>query len=76
MAFGLPRKGTRRLQILLATAEVAALVAILAVALVLNGPPYWQGWWVVMAALVVGAFPAGMVLAQLVEWVIAGYRAD
>jgi hypothetical protein len=29
-----------------------------------------------MAALVVGAIPASMVLSQLVEWVIAGYRAD
>jgi hypothetical protein len=76
VAFGLPRKGTWRLQILLATAEMAALVVVLTIALILNGLPYWQGWWFVMAAFVVGALPASMIVTRLVEWVIAGYRTD
>lgn len=76
MAFGLPPRGTRRLQVLLASTGVAALAAALGVVLVLNGPPYWHGWWLVMATLVVLAIPTSLVLSQLVEWVIAGYRAE
>lgn len=76
MAFDLPRKGTRRLQILLAIAGAVALVIGLGVVLFLNGAPYWRGWWFVMAALILGSIPAGVLLSQLVEWVIAGYRTD
>jgi hypothetical protein len=76
MAFELSPKGTLRLRVVLAAAEIAALALALAVALVLNGPPYWRGWWFVMAALFVAAIPASLVISRLVEWVIAGYRAD
>ena len=64
------------MRVLLATAGAAALVIALGAVLILNGPPYWQGWWFVMAALVVGSIPTSLVLSHLVEWVIAGYRAD
>jgi hypothetical protein len=76
MAFGLPRKGTWRLQVLLAAASIVTLISLLMIVLVLNGPPYWRGWWFVLAALALGSIPASIVLSQLVEWVIAGYRTE
>jgi len=76
MAFELSPKGTLRLQIVLAAAAIAALALVLAIAIVLNGLPYWRGWWFVMAGLLVAAIPASIIASRLVEWVIAGYRAE
>jgi hypothetical protein len=74
MAFDLPREGTRRLRIVLGAAACLGFLAALAVILLVYGPPFWRGWWVVIGAMVVLSGPAGYLSAQVVEWVIAGYR--
>jgi hypothetical protein len=76
MAFGLPSQGTRRLRIALSAGSLAGLLAALALILVLYGAPYWRGWWVVIAAILVASVPGGILVAHLVEWVVAGYRGD
>jgi hypothetical protein len=76
MAFGLPSIGTRRLRIVLAIAAPTALLGAIGLVLVLKGPPYWAGWWAVLAALLAASIPGGILLSAAVEWVIAGYRAD
>lgn len=74
MAFGLPSQGTRRLRIVLSAGSLAGLLVALALILVLYGAPYWRGWWLVIAAILLAAVPGGIVVAHLVEWVVAGYR--
>lgn len=64
------------MRIALSAAALASLLAGLALILVLYGAPYWRGWWFVITGLLVAAVPGGLLLAQLVEWVIAGYRGD
>lgn len=76
MAFGLPSQGTRRLRIALSAGSLAGLLAALALILVLYGAPYWRGWWVVIAAILVASVPGGILVAHLVEWVVAGYQGD
>ena len=74
MAFGLPDEGTRRLRLVLGSVAGAACVLAFAVTLILHGPPYWAGWWVIMLGVLVGAIYGAREAAAAVEWIIAGYR--
>jgi hypothetical protein len=74
MSHGLPSEGTRRLQLGLGWLAVGCCLLAYAVTLVLHGPPFWAGWWVVMLAVLAGAFFAARLLTGPVEWVLAGYR--
>ena len=76
MSHGLPGEGTRRLKQGLGWFGVAACLLAYAAVLVLHGPPYWWGWWVVMLAILAVAFATARLLAPLFEWVIAGYRGE
>jgi hypothetical protein len=76
MSQGLPREGTRRLSIGLGCLAVIGCAVAYGLIVALHGPPFWAGWWVVMAAILAASFLLGRVLAPLLEWIIAGYRAD
>jgi hypothetical protein len=76
MSQGLPREGTRRLRIGLGALAVFGCAVTYIVIIVLHGPPFWAGWWVVMAALLAASFLLGRALAPLLEWIIAGYRSE
>jgi hypothetical protein len=73
MSQGLPREGTRRLSIGLGILAVIGCAVAYALIVLLHGPPFWVGWWVVMAVLLAASFLLGRVLAPLLEWIIAGY---
>ena len=73
MSFGLPADGTRRLTLVIAIAAVAACLGFFGFALVFLGSPYWKGWWVLMAGILVLAVVAARPLAFVVEWVMKGY---
>jgi hypothetical protein len=74
MAYELPSEGTRRLRLVLSSVGVAAIVAGYVIVLAVYGRPYWPGWWVVMALILLLAFLAGRALTRVFEWVVAGYR--
>jgi hypothetical protein len=76
MSQGLPREGTRRLSIGLGCLSVIACAVTYVLIVALHGPPFWAGWWVVMAAILAASFLLGRVLTPLLEWIIAGYRAE
>jgi hypothetical protein len=75
MGFGLPPDGTRRLTLVIAIGAVATCLVFFAFALTFLGLPYWKGWWIVMAAILVLAVVAARPLAFVVEWVMKGYDA-
>jgi hypothetical protein len=75
MSYGLPSEGTRRLQTGLGWLAVAGCLIALIVTVALHGPPYWIGWWVVMAIVLAATFFAGRLLTPVFEWIIAGYRS-
>ena len=74
MAFDLPPSGTRRLQHFLSVGSTAVCLLGIILVLVFHGAPYWRGWWIVMAAILVGVYVGARWSAWAVEWVIAGYR--
>jgi hypothetical protein len=74
MAYGLPSEGTRRLQLGLGALAVVIYLVALVATIWLHGAPFWFGWWVAIAILLVVAFFAGRPLTMILEWVIAGYR--
>jgi hypothetical protein len=76
MAFDLPSEGTRRLRVIAGIASVVVTVVIEWSVLFLHGIPYRTFWWFVLGAILIGSFFAGRALVTLIEWVIAGYRAD
>ena len=69
-------EGRRRLQIVLGTVGAIGYVAIVAVILKINGPPYNSRWWWVMAAILVAAILAPRVLAPPLEWIVEGYCGE
>jgi hypothetical protein len=73
MSQGLPREGTRRLSIGLGILAVIGCAIAYVLIVTLRGPPFWFGWWIVMALLLAASFLFGRVLAPLLEWIIAGY---
>lgn len=76
MSQGLPREGTRRLSVGLGALAVIGCAVTYALIVILHGPPFWIGWWIVMAVVLAASFLLGRVLAPLLEWIIAGYRAE
>jgi hypothetical protein len=74
MAFGLPSEGTRRLRLALGGLNAGGCLVAYVAVLALYGPPFWFGWWVIMAFILAGAFLSGHILAAILEWVIDGYR--
>ncbi|MBI3709080.1 MAG: hypothetical protein HY246_15590 [Proteobacteria bacterium] len=74
MAYGLPAEGTRRLMLLAGSLGVASYVIAVGAVLFLHGLPYWSGWWIAIAALLVPAWLVPRALASVLEWVIAGYK--
>ncbi|MDB5405567.1 MAG: hypothetical protein JWL84_479 [Rhodospirillales bacterium] len=74
MSQGLPREGTRRLSIGLGSLAVIGCTIAYILIIELHGPPYWFGWWVVMAVNLAASFLLGRLLAPLLEWIIAGYQ--
>lgn len=68
--------GRQRLQILLAVPASAGIAAAMALMLYFYGLPYNPLWWVVMAAILVGAVVVPIFCARAVEWVMEGYRQD
>lgn len=74
MAHGMPAEGTRRLSHVLGIVAVGGCALAYALLLAVYGAPYWKGWWVVMALLLVASFAAARALVTVVEWVIAGYK--
>jgi hypothetical protein len=76
MSYELVSEGTRRLRLVLSSSAAAAILVAYIVLLTVYGRPYWPGWWIVMAAILVVAFLAGRALVPVFEWVIAGYRTD
>jgi hypothetical protein len=73
MGFGLPPDGTRRLTLVIAIGAVVTCLVFFAFALTFLGRPYWKGWWIVMAAILVLAIVAARPLALVIEWVVKGY---
>ena len=47
---------------------IAGLLALIAA--------LWGGWWFVIGCVLAGSIPASFGLAHVVEWIMAGYRAD
>jgi hypothetical protein len=76
MSYGLPSEGTRRLQLALGWLAAIGCLVALVVTVTLHGPPFWIGWWVVMAVVLVATFFVGRLLTPVFEWIIAGYRSQ
>jgi hypothetical protein len=76
MSHGLPSEGTQRLRVGLGWLAVAFCLLAYAVTLVLHGPPFWAGWWVIMLVVLAGTFFAARLLTRPIEWILAGYLGE
>ena len=74
MAFDLPSSGTRRLKHLLSVVSTTVCLVGMVMVLAVHGAPYWRGWWIVMAGILLGVYVGARWSALAVEWVIVGYR--
>ncbi len=75
MGFGFAPEGTRRLTLVIAIGAVASCLVFFGFAIGFRGFPYWQGWWAVMAAILIAAVVGSRALAFVVEWIVKGYDA-
>ena len=70
------RQGPRRLGLLLSSGSGLLCLAMMGVVLAAYGTPFNPIWWVVMAAIALTAIVVPWLVLPLVDWVVAGYRAD
>ena len=70
------RQGPRRLGLLLSTGSGLLCLVMRGVVLAAYGTPFNPYWWVVMAVIALAAIMVPWLVVPLVDWVIAGYRAD
>jgi RsiW-degrading membrane proteinase PrsW (M82 family) len=69
-------KGRRRLRMLLSFLFGGATLFTVVLVLIGYKAPYNPIWWLVLGAIVMGAFLAPLLLVPAIEWVMEGYAED